>query len=360
MNARLYDPALGRFIAMDPFVQTPDFSQNFNRYSYALNNPLKYTDPSGELFVIDDLIAAIAIGAIINTWINIATNNINSGGDFVMSVGIGGLSGAAGGAAAYGINGAISVAGAIPNALATGAAQAGLGAAIGFGQNGLNNVVAGNSFIDGWQQAVIGGAIGGFVSGAVSGGIKGYNIAKYAGKNVWWGNQVKYGRTQYSFFTSEKPYATVKFPIKFTPDGNNTCVVQSLAEFEKAMGGSRTMEDFISSTGYSEKGVCLGTVGADGCEYTYQNISDFLSGQGFKNNSSLTLAQMQNSVLMQSESLSGSNVGIAYTDPKLGGHVTSVKTIKYFQDFVKIYGRGQTYILNKLEQWNPFYFLISK
>jgi hypothetical protein len=43
----MYDPVLGRFLSPDPFVQAPDFSQNFNRYSYCLNNPLKYTDPSG-------------------------------------------------------------------------------------------------------------------------------------------------------------------------------------------------------------------------------------------------------------------------------------------------------------------------
>jgi hypothetical protein len=48
MNARLYDPALGRFLSPDPFVQSPDFSQSFNRYSYCLNNPLKYTDKDGE------------------------------------------------------------------------------------------------------------------------------------------------------------------------------------------------------------------------------------------------------------------------------------------------------------------------
>lgn len=48
MNARLYDPVLGRFLSPDPYVQSPDFSQNFNRYAYALNNPLKYTDESGE------------------------------------------------------------------------------------------------------------------------------------------------------------------------------------------------------------------------------------------------------------------------------------------------------------------------
>ena len=48
MNARLYDPVLGRFLSPDPFVQAPSFSQSYNRYSYCLNNPLVYTDPSGE------------------------------------------------------------------------------------------------------------------------------------------------------------------------------------------------------------------------------------------------------------------------------------------------------------------------
>jgi RHS repeat-associated protein len=48
MNGRVYDPILGMFLSPDNYVQAPDFSQNFNRYSYCLNNPLKYTDPSGE------------------------------------------------------------------------------------------------------------------------------------------------------------------------------------------------------------------------------------------------------------------------------------------------------------------------
>ncbi|GAB6013456.1 RHS repeat protein, partial [Viscerimonas tarda] len=34
MNGRVYDPVLGRFLSPDPYVQMPDFSQNFNRYSY--------------------------------------------------------------------------------------------------------------------------------------------------------------------------------------------------------------------------------------------------------------------------------------------------------------------------------------
>ncbi len=48
MGGRMYDPIVGRFLSPDPFVQDWENSQNFNRYSYCLNNPLKYTDPSGE------------------------------------------------------------------------------------------------------------------------------------------------------------------------------------------------------------------------------------------------------------------------------------------------------------------------
>ena len=47
MNGRVYDPALGRFLSADPFVQSPHDGQSHNRYAYVLNNPLKYVDPSG-------------------------------------------------------------------------------------------------------------------------------------------------------------------------------------------------------------------------------------------------------------------------------------------------------------------------
>ncbi len=62
MNGRTYDPVLGRFLSPDKFVQTPDFTQNFNRYSYGLNNPLVYTDPSGDFFWVPVIIGAV-VGA---------------------------------------------------------------------------------------------------------------------------------------------------------------------------------------------------------------------------------------------------------------------------------------------------------
>ena len=45
--ARRYDPALARFIQPDTIVPQPGDPQSLNRYSYAANNPVRYTDPSG-------------------------------------------------------------------------------------------------------------------------------------------------------------------------------------------------------------------------------------------------------------------------------------------------------------------------
>jgi RHS repeat-associated protein len=47
MNGRVYDPMLGRFLSPDPEVQFVADLQSYNRYSYVLNNPLRYTDPTG-------------------------------------------------------------------------------------------------------------------------------------------------------------------------------------------------------------------------------------------------------------------------------------------------------------------------
>jgi len=47
MNGRVYDPALGRFLSVDPVYQAPTNMQSLNPYSYVLNNPLSLTDPSG-------------------------------------------------------------------------------------------------------------------------------------------------------------------------------------------------------------------------------------------------------------------------------------------------------------------------
>lgn len=46
-NARYYDPTIGRFISADTQIQSLAKPQFMNRYSYTINNPLNYIDPSG-------------------------------------------------------------------------------------------------------------------------------------------------------------------------------------------------------------------------------------------------------------------------------------------------------------------------
>ena len=125
MSGRVFDPLLGRFLSPDPYVQSPDRTKNFNRYAYAMNNPLVFEDPGGESITL-----AIAIGATIGayfggkavndgkwdptTWdLNaktlggIGVGAIAGGYAAGLGVGVGGLEGAfLGGMSSGGINGA--------------------------------------------------------------------------------------------------------------------------------------------------------------------------------------------------------------------------------------------------------------
>lgn len=47
MQQRYYDPAIGRFLSVDPVTANPTNGTNFNRYKYAANNPYRFTDPDG-------------------------------------------------------------------------------------------------------------------------------------------------------------------------------------------------------------------------------------------------------------------------------------------------------------------------
>jgi hypothetical protein len=47
MHARYFSAHLGRFHSVDPVAAVPSWPQSWNRYSYVLGNPVKYTDPDG-------------------------------------------------------------------------------------------------------------------------------------------------------------------------------------------------------------------------------------------------------------------------------------------------------------------------
>ena len=88
MNARLYDAKVHRFLAPDNYIQDPYNTQNYNRYGYVLNNPLRYTDPSGEIH----LLVLGLIGAAIAVTTNGINNSIN-GDPFFQNAGLAAVTG---------------------------------------------------------------------------------------------------------------------------------------------------------------------------------------------------------------------------------------------------------------------------
>jgi RHS repeat-associated protein len=73
MNGRIYDPITGRYLSPDPLIQSPDFSQSLNRYSYCMNNPLTFKDPNGEFVWVAAIVAAV-VGAVIDYGVQVAVN----------------------------------------------------------------------------------------------------------------------------------------------------------------------------------------------------------------------------------------------------------------------------------------------
>ena len=191
MGGRMYDPAVARFLSCDNFVQEPTNSQNFNRYSYCLNNPLKYTDPSGEFF---HLIIGAAIGGMMYWMMHGCQWNAKGLGYFTV--------GAVAGAVSAGVGAGMNVAMAGGNfwtgaaGLAQGVSSTGFisgmatGASAGFA-GGLisgagNSWVAGKKFSSGLVAGLKSGGLGA-LSGGITGGIHGGLDALNKGTNFWTG-----------------------------------------------------------------------------------------------------------------------------------------------------------------------------
>lgn len=130
MNARLYDPKLHRFLEADNYVQDPYNTQNYNRYGYCVNNPLKYTDLTGNVFNIATLAGCIpVVGSIFSSllmhqsidWDRVAVDVVVTGISAAVTFGIG--------SACAGISNFFTKA--AVSALAHGVFQGGLSAATG-------------------------------------------------------------------------------------------------------------------------------------------------------------------------------------------------------------------------------------
>jgi RHS repeat-associated protein len=149
LGTRYYAPSLGRFISPDWYVlENPSkpgrLPQAFNVYSYAVNNPLIFKDPSGMWFFIA-LAAAFVIGFLVGTiyglikgqgWGSLLTGletGLLAAGGFALGAGAGGVAGAG-----------LTAAGLGPTAMT----MAGIGGAMG----GLNGILSGMHGIYDWEH----------------------------------------------------------------------------------------------------------------------------------------------------------------------------------------------------------------
>ncbi|MDR1739352.1 MAG: FG-GAP-like repeat-containing protein [Bacteroidales bacterium] len=319
LNARLYDPVLGRFLSPDPYVQAPDMLQNFNRYAYGLNNPLMYSDPNGEFWQI--LIAAAVISGVINWAANGALFNLQGLGHFGVGLAVGLGAGALGWGASF-----INVPGIIGGASVGGSIGAGIGSLSGITLNGFNNLLSGQNFWNNSGKAAAVGALALGTGGAIGGGVKGYQLSQQRGLNYWWGNKVKWGRTQWSFFTSELPYETISWDIKdigrLYSDDNN-CVPISLVEADNYFGGSASYDYFKDFTGYVQD---VGVVHRDD-RHIYKR--DFLSVRfGTQYLGSSALAESEKQTIRDIKSAGW----LIHTNmPYRGGrHADNLRSINYY------------------------------
>ena len=92
-NARLYDPYLARFLSPDPYIQEPTNPQNFNRFSYCLNNPLKYSDPTGELAWFLPMVIGGAVFGTGNLASHVIRGDVNNWGNGLKYFGQGATAG---------------------------------------------------------------------------------------------------------------------------------------------------------------------------------------------------------------------------------------------------------------------------
>jgi RHS repeat-associated protein len=118
MNAREYDPVIGRFVSADPVLDSGVPSQALNRYTYAGNNPLSVVDPTGhgwkkwkkklrKIFkavvavvatVFTAGVAAFAMASVmVATGVTSALAGLGAAGVFAANLTIGAIGGAIGG-----------------------------------------------------------------------------------------------------------------------------------------------------------------------------------------------------------------------------------------------------------------------
>ncbi|MCD9610692.1 hypothetical protein LVK02_06885 [Tenacibaculum maritimum] len=205
MNGRMYDAKLGHFLSPDNFIQEPFSTQSFNRFGYVWNNPLKFTDPSGEIFwsvVIGAYLGGVQANGSYNPfeWKGNASTLLGVLGGAI----IGGISGGVGAYAAAKLAPLITTAG---------------------------------GFLGGAVSGFIGGAVGGTILGGVIGGIR----SVFHGKGFWTGKDLASKATA-------KTISSLKAEIESLNNNKTTSTINNNIK-TKSVDINKVKETFIKTTG---------------------------------------------------------------------------------------------------------------
>jgi RHS repeat-associated protein len=177
-NARYYAPVIGRFISADIIVPDPTNPQNYNRYSYVLNQPTIGTDPDGHCYPICTAVAGGLIGGAVAgvTYYLTTSAGERNAADAALAIGTGVVGGVligtgigiAGAGATAGATAVAAGAGASVTAASTLLVSAGTGTLVAAETNMIMNRVTGSSF-DRTDFAL--SAIGATIEGAIAPGL---------------------------------------------------------------------------------------------------------------------------------------------------------------------------------------------
>ena len=187
LRARYLSTTTGRFLTQDEWPGSGQMPATLHPYLYGLNNPVRYTDPSGHCIsgaVVDTILCGALIGGTIGAvaggvgyWATHGDGNWNQR-DFANAIVVGGVSGIVGGAVGGGI-GALFGTATLGQAIVGGAVSgAGGGGATQIATN-LWRRYAEQELCVNWYDNVLEATVGGAVIGGTSGGV-GYGISRIA------------------------------------------------------------------------------------------------------------------------------------------------------------------------------------
>ncbi|UZO82099.1 hypothetical protein NBT05_06400 [Aquimarina sp. ERC-38] len=200
MNGRMYSPIFHTFLSPDNYIQDPYNTQNYNRYSYVLNNPLKFTDFSGEYINqflpygvrlwlngfgnwIQDNSATITVVATVAVGVALTVATFGAAGPLVVGLVVGACTGFTAGAVGTWTSG-----GSFEDGLKNGLFQGAIGAVTGLASAGVGTWATNNLsgvVINSLQftSHTVKGIAGGIVAGSLSGGVGSFGGAILSGES---------------------------------------------------------------------------------------------------------------------------------------------------------------------------------